>query len=343
MSVTFGFYNSLNGDRRYDAIQMSSIFDGIIEDGVYQSIGDRFFVKPLSTPGLGVTVGTGRAWFDHTWTLNNSILVLEAPVSEAVLNRIDMVVLEVDATTSIRENSIKYVRGTPATDPVRPTLIKTETVHQYPLAYINRAAGTNTIQTKDITITVGTSACPYVIGVLEVLNIDDLWARWEAQWDAWFSQNTKDADNQFSNWLAASKGDFEAWFSELAYLLDGDAGAKMAKQIVELMQFRETLMKEHCIYDPLQDHEGEYILDSYGNEIIGRTVFCTNLCNSNRGTTIINYYPGSGSSGSHDPEYPDDGDGDNNGDDGGNGNQGGEPESPDGDTRIPDSTIDSLF
>ncbi len=38
MSVTFGFYNSVNGDRKYDAIQMSSIFDGIIRDGVFQHL-----------------------------------------------------------------------------------------------------------------------------------------------------------------------------------------------------------------------------------------------------------------------------------------------------------------
>lgn len=39
MSVTFGFYNSKEGDRRYDAIQMSSIFDGIIQDGILQHVG----------------------------------------------------------------------------------------------------------------------------------------------------------------------------------------------------------------------------------------------------------------------------------------------------------------
>ena len=39
MSVTYGFYNSINGDRKYNALEMSSIFDGIIVDGVYMSIG----------------------------------------------------------------------------------------------------------------------------------------------------------------------------------------------------------------------------------------------------------------------------------------------------------------
>lgn len=55
MSVTYGFYNSRNHDRRYDAIQMSSIFDGIIRDGIYMSIGDHMIVK--ADAGMMVTVG----------------------------------------------------------------------------------------------------------------------------------------------------------------------------------------------------------------------------------------------------------------------------------------------
>ena len=45
MSVTYGFYNSKNQDRRYDAIQMSSIFDGIIRDGILQHVGTAMMVN----------------------------------------------------------------------------------------------------------------------------------------------------------------------------------------------------------------------------------------------------------------------------------------------------------
>ena len=31
MAVTYGFYNSLNGDRKYDAKQFSSVFDGLLD------------------------------------------------------------------------------------------------------------------------------------------------------------------------------------------------------------------------------------------------------------------------------------------------------------------------
>ena len=40
MAVTYGFYDSTGGDRKYNAEQMGSIFDGIISDGFYSNIGN---------------------------------------------------------------------------------------------------------------------------------------------------------------------------------------------------------------------------------------------------------------------------------------------------------------
>ncbi len=154
MSVTYGFYNSLNGDRKYDAIQLSSLFDGLITDGVFASIGTAFAVKAAT--GNTVNVGIGKAWFNHTWTLNDAVLPLEAPVSDVLLDRIDAVVLEVDSSEFVRANSIKFVQGTPSSQPVRPTMASSETLHQYPLCYIYRAAGSTEITQADITNMVGT-------------------------------------------------------------------------------------------------------------------------------------------------------------------------------------------
>ena len=39
MALTYGFYNSLNGDRKYNAMDISRLFDGLIKDGVFMSIG----------------------------------------------------------------------------------------------------------------------------------------------------------------------------------------------------------------------------------------------------------------------------------------------------------------
>lgn len=218
MSVTYGFYNSKNGDRRYDAIQMSSIFDGIIQDGVLQHVGTAMMVK--ASEGMIVNVGIGRAWFNHTWTLNDALLPLTVPISEVILNRIDAVVLEVDARESTRANSIKIVKGTPASTPKNPALIKTNDRWQYPLAYIRVNAGVTEIRQANITNCVGTSACPFVTAPLEKMSIDALVAQWGDQWKAFYSKQTSDMESTNSFWKNQWGVWFEAQTSEIqeAYL-----------------------------------------------------------------------------------------------------------------------------
>ena len=206
MSVTYGFYNSKNHDRRYDAIQMSRIFDGIIRDGVLQHYGTAMMVK--ESEGMMVNVGIGRAWFNHTWTLNDALLPLTLPLSEVILNRIDAVVLEVDARESVRANSIKIVKGTPASSPKNPTLIKTNDRWQYPLAYIRVNAGVKAIRQANITNCVGTSACPFVTAPLEKMSIDALVAQWGDQWKAFYGAQTSDMEATNSFW----KNQWRTWF-----------------------------------------------------------------------------------------------------------------------------------
>ena len=218
MSVTYGFYNSKNHDRRYDAIQMSRIFDGIIRDGVLQHYGTAMMVK--ESEGMIVNVGIGRAWFNHTWTLNDALLPLTLPLSEVILNRIDAVVLEVDARESVRANSIKIIKGTPASSPKNPTLIKTNDRWQYPLAYIRVNAGATAIRQANITNCVGTSACPFVTAPLEKMSIDALVAQWGDQWKAFYGAQTADMESANSFWKNQWRIWFEAQTTEIqeAYL-----------------------------------------------------------------------------------------------------------------------------
>jgi hypothetical protein len=197
---------------------MSSIFDGIIRDGVLQHFGTAMMVK--ESEGMMVNVGIGRAWFNHTWTLNDALLPLTLPLSEVILNRIDAVVLEVDARESVRANSIKIVKGTPASSPKNPTLIKTNDRWQYPLAYIRVNAGVKAIRQANITNCVGTSACPFVTAPLEKMSIDALVAQWGDQWKAFYGAQTADMESTNSFWKNQWRIWFEAQTTEIqeAYL-----------------------------------------------------------------------------------------------------------------------------
>lgn len=161
MAISFGFYNSVAGDRVYDALQVSKMFDGILTDGVFKMIGNKFQVIPNT--GMQIFVKSGKAWFNNTWTLNDSDLDLTVSNSDLVLPRIDSVILEVNSAIASRTNTIKMLNGTPHASPVPPTLTNTEELHQYALAYISVAAGASSILVGDISQLVGTITCPYVV------------------------------------------------------------------------------------------------------------------------------------------------------------------------------------
>lgn len=164
MTVTYGFYNSVNGDRKYDAKDFAEIFDGIIEDGVHKGIGDDF--KVTATGGNTVAVGTGRAWFNHTWTLSDTAIPFVIDAAHASLNRIDLIVLEVDSSDAVRANTIHYLRGTPAQSPVAPGLGNTDTLKRYPLASIYRPLNSASITPANVTNLVGTPGTPYAVSRL---------------------------------------------------------------------------------------------------------------------------------------------------------------------------------
>lgn len=189
MAFSYGFYNSLNGDRKYDSEDLSRMFDGIIYDGVIGAVGDTFAVK--AGTGNTVNVSSGRAWFNHTWTYNDAPMPISCGSAAVLLDRYDAIVLEVNAASDVRKNSIKVVTGTEASNPAKPAMENTEFVHQYPLAYILRKAGSSSISQSNIENAVGTEACPICTGVLKSLNVEQMMAQWEAQFDEWF-QSAKD-------------------------------------------------------------------------------------------------------------------------------------------------------
>lgn len=264
MSVTYGFYNSLNGDRKYNAEQLSSLFDGLIIDGVFASIGTAFVVK--ATTGITVNVGIGKAWFDHTWTINDAILPMDAPESEVLLDRIDAIVLEVNATESIRENSIKFVKGVPSSAPVRPTLTNEGNVHQYPFCYIYRKYGSTTITQADITNMIGSEETPFVTAMLQTISLNELLGQWQSELDqfvaarkdevdqwieneendftAWFDQMKADLQaeqNLLDQWIENEKADFLAWYNQMKGQLSEDAAGNLQNEL-DLEEIKRILL-----------------------------------------------------------------------------------------------------
>lgn len=270
MSVTSGFFNSLNHDRRYNAQQFSAIFDGIINDGVFANIGVAFAITVDS--GVTINIGEGKAWFNSAWVYNDALLPKTLEGSEVVLDRIDAVVIEVDHNEAVRMGDIKIVKGTPSSSPKNPTMANEAKKHQYPLAYIYRKAGSTEIHQADITNMVGTSSCPYITGILQVQNIDNIVAQWEGQWNQWYAEQVSQAGTGTSELLAEMKSEFDIWFADVQALLEDDAATALAAQVAELQGKFDALAREGAVYDTIEDSDLDAILGSDGTPIQGKVI-----------------------------------------------------------------------
>lgn len=229
MAFSFGFYNSYNHDRVYNTSQISRIFDGIIRDGIYATIGEQMIVKKSDNQNT-VIVSSGRAWFDHTWNYNDSDYILESEPSELILDRIDAVVLDINSNDDYRENKIKWVKGTPSSNPIRPTLLKSSDHNQYPLAYVYRTANVETINQEDITNMVGTSECPFVTSVLESVSIDNLLLQWKDQWEQFLSNYEESA----TDWFEAKKAFFDSWFEDVQNFLTSAENGELLEEVMNI-------------------------------------------------------------------------------------------------------------
>lgn len=159
MAFKYGFYNSLNGDRKYDAMDMNSIFDGVISDGIIKNFGGAF--KVIANGDNSVKVAQGRAWLNHTWNYNESDMVLDLPAPHLSLPRIDAVIIRV--SHGDRENKLMVLEGTASSTPENPKL--TEGV-DFPLAFVNRKSNVATVSNNDITDCRGGSKTPWSYGIL---------------------------------------------------------------------------------------------------------------------------------------------------------------------------------
>lgn len=79
MALTFGFFDSVNGDRKYNARDFGRLFNGIITDGIFANIGEHLNVTPTEPPSMAVVIGTGRAWINGTWANNDTPYTYSLP------------------------------------------------------------------------------------------------------------------------------------------------------------------------------------------------------------------------------------------------------------------------
>lgn len=224
MALSYGFYNSLDGDRKYDAEDFGRMFDGIITDGVIGSVGDAFAVKAAGENKI--TVGSGRAWFNHTWSYNDAPVTLTLKEADALSDRYDAIALAINQRK--RQNHWATFIGVASSSPVKPNMDPAFDDIYYPLAYIYRKAGSTEITQADIENVVGTSACPLCAGVMNSMSMDQVIAQWDAEFSTWFASLKSTLDSDTAGNL---KNQIDSLTKKMPYIYTAELKASMWSEV----------------------------------------------------------------------------------------------------------------
>lgn len=227
MAITYGFWNALKQsdgtyDRVYNSDQISEMFEGLLSDGVFESVGDALIVKEKS--GMTIEIGTGRAWIGDRWMKNDAKMNITLASAHLTLNRWSAIVIKADYSN--RVITIEEKAGTPATSPTKPTMTYNDSIKEKCLAYVYVGKGVTSITQTNITdCRADTSICGWVTGVIKQVDTSQLFLQYQTAYE-----------QQLANmqaWQAEQELAFSTWFSALTDQLQVNTYIQKYHKVVE--------------------------------------------------------------------------------------------------------------
>lgn len=223
MSVTCGFFNSSNGDRKYNADQMSSYFEGLVSDGVYENVGDALIVK--AGDGMQVIVGEGRAIVRSKWFKNDASRIINLNPAHVTLNRYTAICLRLDLEN--RKVDFYTKDSADATTPIKPTMEDSSTIKELCLAYVYVGRGVTAITQNNIEDTrADTNICGWVTGLIKQVDTSELFLQWQAAYEKNIAE--------MEEWKKKQQDSFNDWFGTLTGQLNVKTKLREYKKTVTL-------------------------------------------------------------------------------------------------------------
>lgn len=244
MAITYGFFNSANGDRVYNAEDLGRYLRGIVSSGVYADNSTSLQVYAES--GMTISVQPGRAMLDCHFMENDEPYTLTLSNGDT-LDRIDAIIMRLDMNNRLCEIAVK--EGTPATTPTAPAMSRTDVKKEYMLASVYVTKYSTSVAQSKITDTRGdNTVCGWVHGVIDQIDTTTLMAQMQADYEAQ-AQALKD-------YIATQQAEFDTWFNALTSELNVLTYIQEYKNIVTL---ESTTQK---VYIGISDFvAGEDVLD----------------------------------------------------------------------------------
>lgn len=184
--VTYGFFDSIDGDRKYNADDISNYFLKLISNGVFATPANAMQVQESS--GMTVKVSAGWGFINCKWINNDSDYFITLDEPDIILNRADRIVLRLNKDSALRNIEIAVKRGTPGENPSVPSLQRDESVWELSLAYVMVWAGRTEITQADIADERGnTEVCGWVTGLINQIDTTNLFAQYDSAFWLWFN------------------------------------------------------------------------------------------------------------------------------------------------------------
>ena len=122
MAFSSGFFNSKGLDRTYTAENFTEYLSSIICNGILHTYGQNFSLTAASS-GLKVILGTGKAWINGHYFVNDSRYTIDlSEYMDESLPRYVGIAIYLDTTESVRNVTLKLFPGTPAENPSLPSI-----------------------------------------------------------------------------------------------------------------------------------------------------------------------------------------------------------------------------
>lgn len=217
MSVEYGFFNSLNGDRKYNAEKLSAFFEGLISNGVFETVGNKLLVT--AGDGMSVNIDTGRAFINSHYIKNTAVLNLKLPAADVQFDKIVRIVIRCDTSTAVRAVFFEIKEGDPAISPAAPELTRNETVFEMALADVLIPANSESVNQGNISdLRMNTTLCGFVTGLVQQVDTTELFLQWQDAYERYYNTATA----EFNAYMASKKKAFDEWLSALTESLNVD-------------------------------------------------------------------------------------------------------------------------
>lgn len=187
------FYNSENGDRKYDADSFSDWLRKFFTTGVFN--GD---LELSSNNDMSVSLSTGYANIGGKVRMFESVQNFTLDTADAQYDRIDTIVIERNDTD--RDITAKLIKGQLSTNPEPTAPVRSGNIYQLVVAEIYVSAGAVRITDEQISDKrMDASVCGYVTGAVEQIDFDMAMQQFSAWFERVKGQLSEDAAGHLQN------------------------------------------------------------------------------------------------------------------------------------------------